>query len=375
MVGAADDAFRARQAVARSDGHDDPSLRRRRRGHADEAREQLPRDHLVSVERGSASRCRSASGCRSRRRSTSSTARPRRTAAEDRVAGEGAQGRHEPGFTIDLAHKDLTLIVEAAQRVARAGADRAPPRARRSAPPAEPGHGGRISPPWWTCCATQLASRSRGCNGRRLQEHGVTPTFPNLIDGQPVDSTERVHRHQSIERRATSSANSRAGRQRSSSRPSPRRAQAFPKWSRIDAAGALRHPRPRRHRDSRAQRRARPAARRASRASRSPTASARRRAPAHIFKFFAGEAVRIAGEKIDSVRPGIEVEVTREPLGVVAAITPWNFPLAIPAWKIAPALAFGNCVVFKPAELVPARRGRSRTSFSAQACRRACSTS
>jgi alpha-ketoglutaric semialdehyde dehydrogenase len=73
-----------------------------------------------------------------------------------------------------------------------------------------------------------------------------------------------------------------------------------------------------------------------------------------IFKFFAGEAVRLTGEKLDSVRPGIEVEVTREPLGVVAAITPWNFPLAIPAWKIAPALAFGNCVVFKPAELVPA---------------------
>jgi aldehyde dehydrogenase (NAD+) len=73
-----------------------------------------------------------------------------------------------------------------------------------------------------------------------------------------------------------------------------------------------------------------------------------------IFKFFAGEAVRLTGEKVDSTRPGIEVEITREPLGVVAAITPWNFPLAIPAWKIAPALAFGNCVVFKPAELVPA---------------------
>ena len=73
-----------------------------------------------------------------------------------------------------------------------------------------------------------------------------------------------------------------------------------------------------------------------------------------IFKFFAGEAVRQTGDKLDSVRPGIEVEVTREPVGVVAAITPWNFPLAIPAWKIAPALAFGNTVVFKPAELVPA---------------------
>lgn len=72
-----------------------------------------------------------------------------------------------------------------------------------------------------------------------------------------------------------------------------------------------------------------------------------------ILKFFAGEAVRPHGEKVDSVRPGIEVDVTREPLGVVAAITPWNFPLAIPAWKIAPALAFGNTVVFKPAELAP----------------------
>jgi len=73
-----------------------------------------------------------------------------------------------------------------------------------------------------------------------------------------------------------------------------------------------------------------------------------------IFKYFAGETVRIRGDKLDSVRPGVEVEVTREPVGVVAIITPWNFPLAIPAWKIAPALAFGNCVVFKPAELAPA---------------------
>src|SRR5690606_27078445 len=54
-----------------------------------------------------------------------------------------------------------------------------------------------------------------------------------------------------------------------------------------------------------------------------------------------------------SVRPGVEVDITREPLGVVGIITPWNFPIAIPAWKIAPALAYGNCVVFKPADLVP----------------------
>ena len=58
-----------------------------------------------------------------------------------------------------------------------------------------------------------------------------------------------------------------------------------------------------------------------------------------IFAFFAGESVRISGEKIASIRPGVDVEVTREPVGVVALITPWNFPIAIPAWKIAPALA------------------------------------
>src|SRR5262247_613679 len=73
----------------------------------------------------------------------------------------------------------------------------------------------------------------------------------------------------------------------------------------------------------------------------------------YIFKFFAGEVVRLTGEQIPSVRPGVGVEITREPIGVVGIITPWNFPLAIPAWKIAPALAYGNCVVFKPADLVP----------------------
>jgi len=73
----------------------------------------------------------------------------------------------------------------------------------------------------------------------------------------------------------------------------------------------------------------------------------------NIFKFFAGEALRVGGEMIPSVRPGVGVEMTREPLGVVGLITPWNFPIAIPAWKLAPALAFGNTVVMKPAELVP----------------------
>jgi aldehyde dehydrogenase (NAD+) len=74
----------------------------------------------------------------------------------------------------------------------------------------------------------------------------------------------------------------------------------------------------------------------------------------NVFKWFAGEALRPGGELIESVRPGMSVEVTREPVGVVGLITPWNFPIAIPAWKIAAALAYGNTVVFKPADSVPA---------------------
>ncbi len=72
-----------------------------------------------------------------------------------------------------------------------------------------------------------------------------------------------------------------------------------------------------------------------------------------IFKFFAGETLRYGGEKLTSVRPGVEVDMQRDAVGVIGIITPWNFPIAIPAWKIAPALAFGNTVVFKPAGLVP----------------------
>ena len=71
-----------------------------------------------------------------------------------------------------------------------------------------------------------------------------------------------------------------------------------------------------------------------------------------IFRYFAAEALRLRGDKLASVRPGVEIDVTREPIGVVGVIAPWNSPLAIPAWKIAPALAYGNAVVFKPAELV-----------------------
>ena len=74
---------------------------------------------------------------------------------------------------------------------------------------------------------------------------------------------------------------------------------------------------------------------------------------AQIFDFFAGETLRLAGEILPSARPGLTVEITREPVGVIGIITPWNFPIAIPAWKMAPALAYGNTVVVKPADLVP----------------------
>jgi acyl-CoA reductase-like NAD-dependent aldehyde dehydrogenase len=74
---------------------------------------------------------------------------------------------------------------------------------------------------------------------------------------------------------------------------------------------------------------------------------------AQIFDFYAGEALRLTGEVVPSARPGIGVEITRDPLGVIGIITPWNFPIAIPAWKIAPALCYGNTIVFKPADLVP----------------------
>ncbi len=72
-----------------------------------------------------------------------------------------------------------------------------------------------------------------------------------------------------------------------------------------------------------------------------------------FFHYYAAEVHRQMGDTADSVRPGIEVETWREPMGVVGVISPWNFPMATPVWKIAPALAFGNAVIWKPANLVP----------------------
>ncbi len=73
-----------------------------------------------------------------------------------------------------------------------------------------------------------------------------------------------------------------------------------------------------------------------------------------FFTYFAAEVLRQIGDMADSVRSGIEVHVQREPVGVVGIISPWNCPVATAVWKIAPALAFGNAVIWKPANLVPA---------------------
>ncbi len=75
---------------------------------------------------------------------------------------------------------------------------------------------------------------------------------------------------------------------------------------------------------------------------------------ARILKYFAGEALRRHGRTLESTRPGLDVSTHREAIGVFGLITPWNFPIAIPAWKAAPALAFGNTVVLKPATPTPA---------------------
>lgn len=74
---------------------------------------------------------------------------------------------------------------------------------------------------------------------------------------------------------------------------------------------------------------------------------------ADIFRYFASEAIRQKGYTYASIRPGVRVEVQRNPAGVVALVTPWNFPVVIPAWKTAAALAYGNTVVMKPSEIAP----------------------
>ena len=73
-----------------------------------------------------------------------------------------------------------------------------------------------------------------------------------------------------------------------------------------------------------------------------------------FFTYYAAEVLRQIGENADSVRAGIEIDVRREPVGLVAVISPWNFPTATASWKIAPALCYGNAVIWKPANQTPA---------------------
>ncbi len=73
-----------------------------------------------------------------------------------------------------------------------------------------------------------------------------------------------------------------------------------------------------------------------------------------FFTYYAAECLRQIGENAESVRAGVEIDVRREPVGVVAVISPWNFPTATASWKIAPALCYGNAVVWKPANATPA---------------------
>lgn len=73
----------------------------------------------------------------------------------------------------------------------------------------------------------------------------------------------------------------------------------------------------------------------------------------NILRYFAGEGARLAGMAVPSERDRVFIHTMRKPLGVVGLITPWNFPIAIPAWKTAPALVAGNAVVLKPSDLAP----------------------
>ena len=178
-----------------------------------------------------------------------------------------------------------------------------------------------------------------------------TATFPNLIDGRQVESGDRNNDINPSNTGDVVGEFARASRKDLDDAIAAAR-QAFPPWSKttpqtrfdvLDKAGAEILARKDELGRQLAREQGKPVADGVMEAVRAGM----------IFKFFAGEALRMTGDRVDSTRPGVDVEVTREPLGVIAAITPWNFPLAIAAWKLAPALAFGNTVVFKPAELVP----------------------
>ena len=204
---------------------------------------------------------------------------------------------------------------------------------------------------------------------------GITMHARTIIAGEWLAATEASRERQSVQhQRRRRRVSPRASRGRGRARDRGRQA-AFPAWSRSSIAGAPRHPRKRVGDEilARKDELGRLLSREEGKTLPEGIGEAAR--AGQIFKFFAGEGLRLAGEKLASVRPGVDVEITREPVGVVGLITPWNFPIAIPAWKIAPALAYGNTRGVQAgrsgAGLGPCARPRSS---SAPACRRACST-
>ena len=94
-----------------------------------------------------------------------------------------------------------------------------------------------------------------------------------------------------------------------------------------------------------------------------------------ILRFAAGEAFRSVGEHFEQAATGAQVSTRRRPVGVVALITPWNFPCAIPIWKLAPALIYGNTVVLKLAYEAPRTGLHIAEAFAEAELPRACSTS
>ncbi len=193
--------------------------------------------------------------------------------------------------------------------------------------------------------------------------------FNNLIGGGWVEGP-RVSRDINPLNTRTSMASSHKPTRPRPGRPPPQRLGP------VQPATALRHPRRRRRRDPGAQgRTGRPARPQG----RQDHARGHRRGSmaGNIFEFFAGEALPVGCDVVPSARPGVGVEVTRGPTGAAGLITPWNFPIALLAWKTAPALACGNAVVLKPARRpisCPAAPGPSPISCAAWACPRKCST-
>ena len=186
---------------------------------------------------------------------------------------------------------------------------------------------------------------------------------------------DMVAESQSVGPRATSSASTRRPTRRRHERGDCRGEARIPGWSIgsiqdraniLDKVG-IRHPR--------AQGRDRAAARRAKRGRRCRKASAKPCAPATSSSSSPAKRCGWPARKMPSVRPGVDVEITREPIGVVGLITPWNFPIAIPAWKIAPALAYRqHRRVQAGAVDARLRVGADRDPGERRACRRASST-